>query len=189
MLQSCVGIQRREYRIDGYCGLRDKVFVRCTLVNLICRCGSPFARGANREGRWANLARSRMEFVLVICAGLRWKSKASCPSAVVVAFPPAPPRTNRHESRCCPCNSPGHTRIRFAESTAAAGFRFRPFSALSTLANAAEPAAGSVKIIGLAGSRRKGKTTYKAVELALASAKTVSPAIATELIELFRAQS
>ena len=55
---------------------------------------------------------------------------------------------------------------------------------LSMLSNAAEPAAGSVKIIGLAGSLRKGKTTYKAVELALESAKTVSPAITTELIEL-----
>src|SRR6266576_4697814 len=55
---------------------------------------------------------------------------------------------------------------------------------LSTLSNAAEPAAGSVRIIGLAGSLRKGKTTYKAVELALESARTVSPAIATELIEL-----
>jgi multimeric flavodoxin WrbA len=51
------------------------------------------------------------------------------------------------------------------------------------MANAA-PAAGSVKIIGIAGSLRKGKSTYKAVELALESAKTVSPAIATELIEL-----
>jgi multimeric flavodoxin WrbA len=55
---------------------------------------------------------------------------------------------------------------------------------LSTLSHAAEPAAGSVKIIGLVGSLRKGKTTYKAMELALESAKTVSPAIATELIEL-----
>ena len=58
-------------------------------------------------------------------------------------------------------------------------------AALAGLANAAEPAAGSaVKIIGIAGSLRKGKSTYKALELALASAKTVSPAIATELIEL-----
>jgi multimeric flavodoxin WrbA len=55
---------------------------------------------------------------------------------------------------------------------------------LSTLSHAAEPAAESVKIIGLAGSLRKGKSTYKAVELALESAKTVSPAITTELIEL-----
>jgi len=55
---------------------------------------------------------------------------------------------------------------------------------LSTLSHAAEPAAGSVKIIGLAGSLRKGKTTYKAVELALEAARTVSPAITTELIEL-----
>jgi multimeric flavodoxin WrbA len=54
----------------------------------------------------------------------------------------------------------------------------------STLSNAAEPAAGSVKIIGLAGSLRKGKSTSKAVALALESAKTVSPTITTELIEL-----
>ena len=57
-------------------------------------------------------------------------------------------------------------------------------ASLSTLSNAAEPAAGSVKIIGLVGSLRKGKSTYKAMELALESAKTVSPAIATEIIEL-----
>ncbi|MBI2929738.1 MAG: NAD(P)H-dependent oxidoreductase [Verrucomicrobia bacterium] len=57
-------------------------------------------------------------------------------------------------------------------------------ASLSTLSNAAESAAGSVKLVGLAGSLRKGKSTYKAVELALESAKTVSPAIATELIEL-----
>jgi multimeric flavodoxin WrbA len=57
-------------------------------------------------------------------------------------------------------------------------------AASAGIASAAEPAAGSVKIIGIAGSLRKGKTTYKAVELALASAKTISPAIATELIEL-----
>src|SRR5262249_10265429 len=52
------------------------------------------------------------------------------------------------------------------------------------VAPAAEPAAGSVKIIGIAGSFGKGKSTYKAVELALESAKTVSPAIGTELVEL-----
>jgi multimeric flavodoxin WrbA len=57
-------------------------------------------------------------------------------------------------------------------------------AALPILAMAAAPASGSVKIIGIAGSLRKGKSTYKAVELALESAKTVSPAIATELIEL-----
>ena len=51
-------------------------------------------------------------------------------------------------------------------------------------AQAAAPADGSVKIIGLVGSLRKGKSTYKAVALALDSAKTVSPAIATDLIEL-----
>ena len=47
-----------------------------------------------------------------------------------------------------------------------------------------EPTAGSVKIIGIAGSLRKGKSTYKAVQLALESAKTVSAAISTELIDL-----
>src|SRR5215831_14151408 len=52
------------------------------------------------------------------------------------------------------------------------------------VANAAAPAAGSVKIVGIVGSLRKGKSTYKAVELALESAKTVSPAIATDVIEL-----
>lgn len=56
-------------------------------------------------------------------------------------------------------------------------------ASLSTLAKAAEPA-GSVKIIGLVGSLRKGKSTYKAMQLALESAKTVSPLIETELIEL-----
>jgi multimeric flavodoxin WrbA len=57
-------------------------------------------------------------------------------------------------------------------------------AASTGIAGAVEPAAGSVKIIGIAGSLRKGKTTCKAVELALESAKTVSPAITTELIEL-----
>ena len=57
-------------------------------------------------------------------------------------------------------------------------------AALTTIANAAEPAAGSVKIVGLAGSLRKGKSTYKALELALDSAKKVSPAITTDLVEL-----
>lgn len=57
-------------------------------------------------------------------------------------------------------------------------------AALPSLSKAAEPAAGSVKIVGLVGSMRKGKTSYKAMELALAAAKTVSPAISTEIIEL-----
>ena len=46
-------------------------------------------------------------------------------------------------------------------------------AALPDVVRAADPAAGSVKIIGIAGSLRKGKSTYKAVELALESAKTV----------------
>ena len=57
-------------------------------------------------------------------------------------------------------------------------------ASIAGLAKGAGPGAGSVKIIGIAGSLRKGKSTYKAVELALESAKTVSPSIATELIEL-----
>jgi multimeric flavodoxin WrbA len=57
-------------------------------------------------------------------------------------------------------------------------------AALPGLVSAAGPPAGSVKIIGIAGSLRKGKSTYKAVEMALESAKTVSPAIATDIIEL-----
>lgn len=57
-------------------------------------------------------------------------------------------------------------------------------ASLPALTRAAAPAPGSVKIIGLAGSLRKGKSTYKAMELALESARSVSPAIATELIEL-----
>jgi multimeric flavodoxin WrbA len=55
---------------------------------------------------------------------------------------------------------------------------------LPDFAIAAEPAAGSVKLIGLVGSLRKGKSTYKAMQLAMESAKTVSPAIATDIIEL-----
>ncbi len=57
-------------------------------------------------------------------------------------------------------------------------------AALTGFTHAAAPPAGSVKIVGIAGSLRKGKSTYKAVELALESATTVSPAIATEIIEL-----
>jgi multimeric flavodoxin WrbA len=57
-------------------------------------------------------------------------------------------------------------------------------ASIAGFANAAEPAAGSVKIIGIVGSLRKGKSTYKAMELALDSAKSISPAIATEVIEL-----
>jgi len=55
---------------------------------------------------------------------------------------------------------------------------------LPDFANAAEPATGSVKLIGFVGSLRKGKSTYKAMQLAMESAKTVSPAVATDIIEL-----
>jgi multimeric flavodoxin WrbA len=57
-------------------------------------------------------------------------------------------------------------------------------AALGNLANAASPSAGSVKILGVVGSMRKGKSTFKAMQLALESARTVNPAIATDLIEL-----
>src|ERR1044071_9830383 len=57
-------------------------------------------------------------------------------------------------------------------------------AAVTSFVHAAELPAGSVKIIGIAGSLRKGKSTYKALELALESAKTVSSAIATDIIEL-----
>ncbi len=57
-------------------------------------------------------------------------------------------------------------------------------AAAASLAPAAEPAAGSVRILGITGSLRKGKSTYKALQLALDSARKVSPAIATDLIEL-----
>jgi len=57
-------------------------------------------------------------------------------------------------------------------------------AALPRFAKAAVTAPGSVKVIGIVGSLRKGKSTYKAMELALESAKKVSPAIVTEIIEL-----
>lgn len=57
-------------------------------------------------------------------------------------------------------------------------------AAYASLAKGADLPAGSVKIVGIAGSLRKGKSTYKALELALESAKGFSPAIATDIIEL-----
>jgi len=58
--------------------------------------------------------------------------------------------------------------------------------AAATLASGAAEAAqsGSVKIIGVSCSPRKGKTTATAVEAALAAAKKVDPSITTELIDL-----
>jgi multimeric flavodoxin WrbA len=57
-------------------------------------------------------------------------------------------------------------------------------AAYAGLAKGADLPAGSVKIVGIAGSLRKGKSTYKALELALESAKGFSPAISTDIIEL-----
>src|SRR5205814_9371348 len=50
--------------------------------------------------------------------------------------------------------------------------------------DASEDAVRSSKIVGIVGSLRKGKSTFKAMDLALESANKVSPAIATEIIEL-----
>ena len=57
-------------------------------------------------------------------------------------------------------------------------------AALPGFTRGADLPAGSVKIVGIAGSLRKGKSTYKAVQLALESAKAISPAVTTDIIEL-----
>jgi multimeric flavodoxin WrbA len=57
-------------------------------------------------------------------------------------------------------------------------------AAVATTLNAAAADAPTVKIIGVSGSMRKGKTTAQAVQIALDAAKAVNPAIETELIEL-----
>jgi multimeric flavodoxin WrbA len=56
----------------------------------------------------------------------------------------------------------------------------------ATVARAADAnaAPAAVRIIGVSGSLRKGKTTGKALEIALEAARTVSPTITTEVIEL-----
>ncbi len=51
-------------------------------------------------------------------------------------------------------------------------------------ANGAQGGAPAVKIIGIASSLRKGKTTAQACQIALDAAKAVSPSIETELMEL-----
>jgi len=58
-------------------------------------------------------------------------------------------------------------------------------SAVSARAADAPPAANAkVRIVGISGSHRKGKTTAAGLQMALDSAKAVSPEIETELIEL-----
>lgn len=58
-------------------------------------------------------------------------------------------------------------------------------AATSTSTRAAEAGAGgSLKILGIACSSRKGMTTAKAVQTALDAAKSVNPRIAVELIDL-----
>lgn len=56
--------------------------------------------------------------------------------------------------------------------------------AVNALAAEAPAAGKGVKILGIACSPRKGKTTAAAVQVALDAAKAVSPAIEVELIEL-----
>jgi multimeric flavodoxin WrbA len=79
-------------------------------------------------------------------------------------------------------------RRRFLETagTVAAGAAVALTAAQSVrAAEAPAPAAGAkVKILAICGSHRKGKTTSAALQMALDSAKAVSPDIETELIEL-----
>ncbi len=57
-------------------------------------------------------------------------------------------------------------------------------AAQALAAEAPAPAAKGVKIVGVACSPRKGKTTAAAVQAVLDAAKAVSPAVEVELIEL-----
>lgn len=68
-------------------------------------------------------------------------------------------------------------RRRFMSSAAAA-------VAATGIAAAVQDRPATVRIIGIAGSMRQGKTTAQAVQIALDAARGVSPAIETELIEL-----
>jgi multimeric flavodoxin WrbA len=72
--------------------------------------------------------------------------------------------------------------IETAGAAAAAGILAgaRPAGA----AEAPPPGNTKVKIVAISGSHRKGKTTAAALQMALDSAKAVSPEIETELIEL-----
>jgi multimeric flavodoxin WrbA len=73
----------------------------------------------------------------------------------------------------------GMNRRTFVGSAAAAAVT----AGLAGLASAAATPP-QIKIIGIAGSLRKGKNTANAVKIALDSAKAVNPGISTELIEL-----
>lgn len=77
-------------------------------------------------------------------------------------------------------NTPNNRRqfLRAAGAMAAAGMLASPAAA------SAAPAGGPLRIIGICGSHRKGKTTSTALAIALEAAKAVSPEIQTELIEL-----
>lgn len=67
-----------------------------------------------------------------------------------------------------------YSRRRFIGSAAAA----------SGLVGAAQEAGSGVKIVGISGSLRKGKTTAQGLRIALDAAQAASPLIETELIEL-----
>jgi len=57
-------------------------------------------------------------------------------------------------------------------------------AATSTVSTAAAQTTKTIKILGVSCSPRKGKTTSASVQICLDAAKTVSPIIMTELIEL-----
>jgi multimeric flavodoxin WrbA len=65
-----------------------------------------------------------------------------------------------------------------AATAAAAG------TGASAAATSAPEGAGALKIVGVACSHRKGKTTMAALQIALAAAKAADPGIAVEAIEL-----
>lgn len=72
--------------------------------------------------------------------------------------------------------------LRTAGAVAATGILST--AATARTAEPTAPPAGRIRILGICGSHRKGMTTSKALQIALDSAKTVSPEIEIELIEL-----
>lgn len=73
------------------------------------------------------------------------------------------------------------TRREFVGATAAATVAG---SLVTSVAHAAESEANTLRILGIACSPRKGMTTAKAVQTALAAAKAVDARIAVELVDL-----
>ena len=75
------------------------------------------------------------------------------------------------------------TRRKFVGASATAAFAGSLASGL-TPARAAAPGDAPLKVLGIACSPRRGMTTARAVQAALDAAKSVSPRIAVELIDL-----